>query len=99
MPDYEKTASSPENDLYTYDSFTTGGKPKSGTHFLWWCAGADVKILNECPTDYTRYTALGMMMLVVPSLAAVSFAFFVIQTFGIAPAPAAFVGVAWGFFV
>lgn len=72
MPDYEKTASSPENDLYTYDSFTTGGKPKTGTHFLWWCAGAHQAILKRFPSEQIKYAGLGGVVLATFVLAALS---------------------------
>jgi len=65
--------------------------------FLWWCAGADVATLQACPTDQTRFTALGMMVLVAPCLASISFAFFLTQTFGLPTALAVFAGVLWGF--
>ena len=64
-------------------------------HFLWWCAGADVAALKECPTDHAKYTAVGMMMMVVPCVATVSFNFFVRQSFGAQTLAAAIGGVAW----
>src|SRR5437016_1546535 len=68
-------------------------------YFLWWCAGADVTTLKACPTDHTRYTALGTMMLVVPFVASVSFTFFLTQTFGLPPLEAILMGCAWGLIV
>jgi hypothetical protein len=64
--------------------------------FLWWCAGADVATLKECPTDHAKFTAVGMMMLVVPCVAMVSFNFFVRQSFGAQMFAASIVGAAWG---
>ena len=64
--------------------------------FLWWCASGDVTTLKACPTDHTRYTALGMMMLVVPCVAAVSFTVFLAQTFALPTYQAALIGCAWG---
>ncbi|MGV3529822.1 MAG: DUF4407 domain-containing protein [Flavisolibacter sp.] len=72
MPDYDKTTSSPENDLYTYDSFTTGGKPKSDTNFLWWCAGAHQTILKRFPSEQIKYAGLGGVVLATFVLAALS---------------------------
>lgn len=65
-------------------------------YLLWWCAGADVAALKECPTDHAKYTAVGMMMLVVPCVATVSFSFFVQQSFGVQMFAAAICGAAWG---
>ncbi len=65
-------------------------------YLLWWCAGADVAALKECPTDHAKYTAMGMMMLVVPCVAMVSFNFFVRQSFGAQTLAAAIGGAAWG---
>jgi hypothetical protein len=65
-------------------------------YLLWWCAGADVAALKECPTDHAKYTAVGMMMVVVPCVAMVSFNFFVRQSFGAQTFAAATGGVAWG---
>src|SRR5205085_3834329 len=65
-------------------------------YLLWWCAGADVAALKDCPTDHAKFTAVGMMMLVVPCVAMVSFNFFVRQSFGAQTFAAAIGGVAWG---
>jgi hypothetical protein len=70
--------------------------PTKVKHFLWWCAGADVAALKECPTDHAKFTAVGMMMLVVPCVAMVSFNFFVRQSFGAQMFAAAIVGAGWG---
>ena len=65
-------------------------------YLLWWCAGADVAALKDCPTDHAKFTAVGMMMLVVPCVALVSFNFFVRQSFGAQAFAAAIGGMAWG---
>lgn len=64
-------------------------------HLLWWCAGADLETLKACPSDHARFTALGMMMAVVPCLATVSFTFFLQQSFNLG-AVAVLGGAAWG---
>lgn len=64
-------------------------------HLFWWCAGADLETLKACPSDHTRFTALGMMMAVVPCLATVSFTFFLQQSFDLG-AVALLGGAAWG---
>lgn len=63
--------------------------------FLWWCAGADLTTLKLTPTDHTRFTALGMMMMIVPCLACVSGTFFLTETLHLSPFAAAAGGCAW----
>jgi hypothetical protein len=70
--------------------------PTRVKYLLWWCAGADMAALKECPTDHAKFTAVGMMMLVVPCVAMVSFNFFVRQSFGAETFAATIGGVAWG---
>jgi hypothetical protein len=69
--------------------------PARVKHLLWWCAGADLETLKACPSDHARFTALGMMMAVVPCLATVSFTFFLQQSFNLGAA-ALLGGAAWG---
>ena len=65
-------------------------------HFLWWCAGADLTTLKLCPTDHAKFTAIGMMMMAVPCVAAVSFTVFLQQSFNLSSFAAALGGIAWG---
>lgn len=65
-------------------------------HFLWWCAGADLATLRLCPTDHAKFTAIGMTMAAVPCVAAVSFKFFLQQSFTLGSFGAAMCGGAWG---
>lgn len=37
--------------------------------FLWWVAGAEKSILIECKTDYQKYTAIGMVILMTTFVA------------------------------
>jgi hypothetical protein len=59
-----------ENDLYSYDSFSPG-KP-AGSHFLWWCAGAHQKLLKQFPSEHSKYSGLGGVLLATFVLATIS---------------------------
>lgn len=57
--------------LYTYDSFGEKQKP-SDFKFLWWCAGAHQKLLKEYPSEQTKYSGLGGVILATFVLATLS---------------------------
>jgi hypothetical protein len=60
-----------ETSLYTYDSFGEKQKP-SDFKFLWWCAGAHQKILKQYPSEQTKYSGLGGVILATFVLATLS---------------------------
>ena len=63
----------PEDELYTYDSFGPRGKKKEApSHFLWWCAGAHQKLLKLYPSEHTKYSGLGGVLLATFLLATLS---------------------------
>ncbi|MFI5155104.1 MAG: DUF4407 domain-containing protein [Chitinophagales bacterium] len=68
------------NGLYTYDSFG-GKKRKTDSHFLWWCAGAHQKLLQEYPSEHTKYAGLGGVILATFVLAALSSGYAVYSVF------------------
>ncbi len=47
--------------------------------FFWWCAGADVEVLEHCPTEHRKYTTLGAIIFIVACIASFSM-FFAIST-------------------
>ncbi|MGZ5134863.1 MAG: DUF4407 domain-containing protein, partial [Flavitalea sp.] len=61
-----------QDSLYTYDSFSGTGKSSSQSNFLWWCAGAHQKLLREFPSENSKYTGLGGVILATFVLAALS---------------------------
>ncbi len=65
-------------------------------NFFWWCAGVVPSVLEKCPTNHGRYTAIGVIMVVIAALASVSFAYFLMHTFSISFGAALPFGVAWG---
>ncbi len=65
-------------------------------HLLWTAAGAVVPVLEKCPTEQTKYTAMGLLMIFIALLASVSFAFFLSANFGISFLSAIPFGFVWG---
>jgi len=59
------------NGLYTYDSFGEH-KKKEQNNFLWWCAGTHQKLLKEFPSEHTKYSGLGGVILATFVLATIS---------------------------
>ena len=66
-------------------------------NFLWWSAGIVPSVLEKCPTEQGKYTAMGVILVAIAVLASVSFAFFLSETFAIWLIFAIFGGIAWGF--
>lgn len=64
---------------------TNKSKNKVGAirRFFWWSAGVVPSVLEKCPTNHAKYTALGVIMVLIAALASVSFAFFLSQSFHI----------------
>ncbi|MEO5562981.1 MAG: DUF4407 domain-containing protein [Chitinophagaceae bacterium] len=60
-----------ESNLYSYDSFGEKRK-KSDTRFLWWCAGAHQDLLKQFPSEQTKYSGLGGVILATFVLASLS---------------------------
>jgi Domain of unknown function (DUF4407) len=60
-----------ENELYSYDSFGISKKP-SDSNFLWWCAGAHQKLLKQYPSEHSKYSGLGGVLLATFVLATLS---------------------------
>ena len=73
-----------EDSLYTYDSFgtTPKKKPAPDSNFLWWCAGAHQKLLKQFPSEHSKYSGLGGVILATFVLAALSSGYAVHSVFG-----------------
>ncbi len=65
-------------------------------NFFWWCAGVVPSVLEKCPTNHGRYTAIGVIMVAIAALAAVSFTYFLMHTFAISFSTALPFGALWG---
>jgi len=67
--------------LYTYDSFGENKKPND-FKFLWWCAGAHQKLLKEFPSEHSKYSGLGGVLLATFVLATLSAGYAIYSVFG-----------------
>lgn len=61
-----------EHDLYAYDSFNGGSGKRPDNNFLWWCAGAHQPLLQQFPSEHSKYSGLGGVILATFVLAAIS---------------------------
>jgi len=71
--------------LYSYDSFSgTSKRPKkpSEFNFLWWCSGAHQKLLRDYPSEHSKYTGLGGVILATFVLASISAGYAIFSVFG-----------------
>jgi hypothetical protein len=68
--------------LYTYDSFGEKKKPVETGKFLWWCAGAHQKLLKQFPSEHSKYSGLGAVLLATFVLATLSAGYAVYTVFG-----------------
>lgn len=71
-----------DNGLYTYDSFGGTKKQRSGSNFLWWCAGAHQKLLKQFQSEHTKYAGLGGVLLATFVLATLSSGYAIYSVFG-----------------
>ncbi len=70
------------DSLYSYDSFSGGNNKTSDSKFLWWCAGAHQQLLKEYPSEHTKYSGLGGVILATFVLAALSAGYAIYSVFG-----------------
>jgi hypothetical protein len=71
-----------DEGLYTYDSFSGGRTKKSDHNFLWWCAGAHQDLLKQYPSEHSKYSGLGGVILATFVLAALSAGYAIYSVFG-----------------
>src|SRR5688572_26193285 len=86
-----------QNGLYTYDSFSAN-KKESDFNFLWWCSGAHQKLLKQYPSEHTKYSGLGGVLLATFVLASLSAGYALYSIFGNAIAAFAF-AIIWGLII
>ncbi len=67
--------------LYSYDSFGEKKKP-ADNKFLWWCAGAHQKLLKQFPSEHSKYSGLGAVLLATFVLATISAGYAIYTVFG-----------------
>ena len=85
------------NDLYTYDSFESAQKMEKH-HFLWWCAGAHQSLLKTIPSEHSKYSGLGGVILATFILASLSAGYAFYTVFGNLPATIGF-ALIWGLII
>lgn len=66
--------------------------------FLWWCAGANKKILRQCPTEYAKYAGMGGTIFSTACMAALSGGYAISTVFDNSYV-AVFFGLFWGFVI
>lgn len=71
-----------QNGLYTYSSFDGNKGNGSSSSFLWWCSGAYQKLLQQYPSEYTKYSGLGGVILATFVLAGLSAGYAIYSVFG-----------------
>lgn len=64
--------------------------------FFWWCAGANISLLEQCRSEWHKFTAIGVFVLLVGLLATVSGTFFLTESLGVPLYFAVFGGAFWG---
>ncbi|MDQ3816411.1 MAG: DUF4407 domain-containing protein [Acidobacteriota bacterium] len=64
--------------------------------FFWWCAGANISLLEECRSEWHKFTAIGVFVILVGLLASVSGTFFLTESLGVPLYLAVFGGLFWG---
>lgn len=74
----------------------TATKTTSVQRFFWWCAGANISLLEECRSEWHKFTAIGVFVLLVGLMATVSGTFFLNESLGIPLYLAVFGGIFWG---
>ncbi|WEK34419.1 MAG: DUF4407 domain-containing protein [Candidatus Pseudobacter hemicellulosilyticus] len=72
----------PGSDLYSYDAFSGSGEKPSESRFFWWCSGAHQSLLRQFPSEHSKFTGLGGVMLATFVLAALSSGYAVYSVFG-----------------
>src|SRR5438270_7116711 len=71
-----------DNGLYSYDSFKGYNKSPGNSNFLWWCAGANQKLLKKFASEHIKYSGLGGVLLATFILAALSSGYAIYSVFG-----------------
>lgn len=66
--------------------------------FLWWCAGANKKILRQCPTEYAKYAGMGGTIFSTACMAALSGGYAISTVFDNSYVAVLF-GLFWGFVI
>src|SRR5687767_14018868 len=71
-----------DDGLYTYDSFGESKKQPNDRKFLWWCSAAHQDLLKQFPSEHTKYSGLGGVLLATFVLATISAGYAIHTVFG-----------------
>lgn len=88
----------PKNQKSIYDSEEIVEWGGALNEFLWICAGADRKVLRQCPTDYAKYAGIGGTILFTALMAMLSGGYALFSVFGSVWTAFGF-GVFWGMLI
>jgi Domain of unknown function (DUF4407) len=73
----------------------TSKEPGLVQRILWWASGATSAVLQDCPTEHRKYSAIGAAMLAIPVVASLGAGFALYQSYeNLAVAIAG--GIGWG---
>jgi hypothetical protein len=74
-------------------------RPSTIQRFFWWCAGANISLLEECRSEWHKFTAIGVFVLLVGLMAIISGTFFLNESLGLPLYLAVFGGGFWGILI
>lgn len=78
----DKSSGNGQNGMLTYASFEHSHKKTSTRNFLWWCAGAHQDLLRKYPSEHSKYSGIGGVILATFVLAALAGGYAVYSVFG-----------------
>lgn len=71
-----------QQSVYGYDDFRRKTVRSQDSNFLWWCAGAYINLLRKYPSEHSKYSGIGGVILATFVLAAISSGYAVYSVFG-----------------
>jgi hypothetical protein len=79
----ERPSNKGQNGLLTYASFEHSSKKSDKKrNFLWWCSGAHQDLLQQFPSEHSKYAGIGGVILATFVLAAIAGGYAVYSVFG-----------------
>lgn len=67
--------------MYSYESFSGSPGKTADSNFLWWCAGVHQLLLKQYPSEHSKYTGLGGVILATFVLASLSAGYAIYSVF------------------
>lgn len=78
----DKPSGKSPGSMLTYASFEQSYKKSNPRNFLWWCAGAHQDLLRQFPSEHSKYSGIGGVILATFVLAALAGGYAVYSVFG-----------------